>query len=73
MILKICLEINPGDTTEEVDSFIENNTMQSKNIEFSFQHFGKKHSEIFIEVRPDAKKFFFFQISELYDKLLMTL
>ena len=27
----------PGDTTEEVDSLIEKNTMHSKNIEFSFQ------------------------------------
>ena len=72
MLLKICLEINPGDTTEEFDSVIEKNTMHSKNIEFSFQHFGGKHSKIFIKVNPGAKTPFF-QISELYDRLLIIL
>ena len=60
MILKIPLEINPGDTTEEFDSFIEKNTMHSKSIEFGFQHFGEKNSKIFMKVRPGVKNFFFF-------------
>ena len=73
MILKIPLEINPGDTTEEFDSFIEKNTMHSKNIEFSFNTWGQKHLINFIKVRPDAKKKISFQISELHDKLLISL
>ena len=45
----------------------------AKTLSLVFNTWGQKHSKIFIKVRPDAKKFFFFQISELYDKQLMTL
>ena len=70
--IEIYFEINPGDTTEEFDSFIEKNTIHSKNIESFFPHFWGKHSKNFIKVRPGAKKYFF-QISELYNRFLIIL